>query len=56
MKSRLVRRVLAALGITATLAAAAGESRACCLFRKSTTAYYPPVVAAPACGTCNTCN
>ncbi len=53
MKSRLVRRVLVALGIMVTLGAAAAESRACCLFRKSTTAYYAPVVAAPACNTCN---
>ncbi len=53
MKSRLIRRVLVALGMSVTLCAAAAESRACCLFGRGNTTYYAPAAVMPACNTCN---
>ncbi len=54
MKSRLVHRVLVALGMSITMCATPAVSRACCLFGpKATTTYYAPACAAPACNTCN---
>ena len=59
MKSRLITRVLVALGMSTALCAAPAESRACCLFGRSQTAYYAPapyVAALPVAPACNTCN
>ncbi len=55
MKSRLVRHVLVALGLSVSCAPRSAESRACCLFGRSNTTYYAPAARHAGCP-CNTCN